>query len=72
MCVGRIPLSDEIQLTFDEIVQIVQFDLDNASFTVGDDVIMIQGVGIPMGSPTSSAIAPMICIYFENIYFSLQ
>jgi hypothetical protein len=53
-----------ITLTFDEILEIVDFDLNNTYFRVGDTVLQ-QKVGIPMGSPLSPAIAQIVCAYYE-------
>ena len=53
-----------ITLTFDEILDIINFDLNNTYFRVGDTVLQ-QKVGIPMGSPLSPAIAQIVCAYYE-------
>ena len=54
-----------ITLTFEELIEIVEFDLNNTYFRVGDTVLQ-QKVGIPMGSPLSPAIAQILCAYYES------
>ena len=68
--IGRTTMSDEIYLTFDELKSIVKFDLENATFNLGSNITLRQLIGIPMGSPLSSALAPLVCIYFEHILFT--
>ena len=63
-------MSDEIYITFDELKSIVKFDLENATFNLGSNITLRQLIGIPMGSPLSSALAPLVCIYFEHILFT--
>ena len=52
-------------LSYDELLEIVCFDLDNSFFTVGN-YIGKQTCGIPMGSPLSPALAVIVCAYYEN------
>ena len=68
--VGHTTLDSEIKLSLAEIRKIVLFDLENAVFNVGSDTRLRQIIGIPMGSPISAALAPLVCIYFEHLYFS--
>ena len=68
--IGRSSHSDEIHISFAEIRKIVDFDLNNAIFQLGKDTVLRQLIGIPMGSPLSAALAPLVCIYFENKLFS--
>jgi len=68
--VGHTTLDTEVRLTLAEIRKIVLFDLQNAVFDVGSDTRLRQIIGIPMGSPISAALAPLVCIYFEHLYFS--
>ena len=56
---------DRITFTFDELLDIVNFDLSNAMFCVGDTLLK-QVVGIPMGSPISPSLAQIICAYYES------
>ena len=53
-----------ITISFDEILEIIEFDLNNTYFRVGDKVLQ-QKVGIPMGSPPSPALAQVVCAYYE-------
>lgn len=53
-----------ITITFEDILEIVDFDLNNTYFRVGDRVLQ-QKVGIPMGSPLSPALAQIVCAYYE-------
>jgi len=69
--IGRTSHSDEIYISFAEIRKIVKFDLHNAIFQLGQDTILKQLIGIPMGSPLSAALAPLVCIYFEHKLFSI-
>ena len=57
--------SKRINFTFDELLEIVDFDLDNTYFKVGDTMLQ-QKVGIPMGSPLSPALAQIICAFYES------
>ena len=58
-------------ITIDQILKIVDFDLKNAHFAVGDpgriQNMYRQIIGVPMGSPLSPALAKITCMYFENI-----
>ena len=67
---GRSVTSDgsRINLTYDELLEIVCFDLNNSFFTVGNFVGK-QTCGIPMGSPISPALAVIVCAYYENKIF---
>ena len=67
--IGRTTLSDEIQISLEEIKKVVKFDLDHPIFELGKDTILKQKIGIPMGSPLSAALAPLVCIYFEHLFF---
>ena len=64
---GRSMDSDntKITLTYDELVDIVNFDLNNSIFTVGTYTKQ-QKCGIPMGSPLSPALAVIVCAYYEH------
>lgn len=53
---------DRITFTFDELLDIVNFDLSNAVFCVGDTLLK-QVVGIPMGSPINPSLAQIIPWY---------
>ena len=68
--VGRTNMTDEVYITFKEIIEIVKFDLENAIFTLGENITLQQLIGIPMGSPLSAALAPLVCIYFEHKLFT--
>jgi hypothetical protein len=48
------------------IRQVVKFDLENATFTIGDKILR-QTVGIPMGSPISPVLAILVCAYSEHL-----
>ena len=60
--------ASRINLTYDELLEIVCFDLNNSFFTVGTFVGK-QTCGIPMGSPISPALAVIVCAYYENKIF---
>ena len=53
---------------FDTLFEIVNMDLSNAFFTVGD-VLLKQIKGIAMGSPLSPILAILVCAYYENTFF---
>jgi hypothetical protein len=53
------------KISFDLIRDICKFDLDNACFTLVGAIIR-QIFGIPQGSPTSPALAVLVCIYSEH------
>ena len=52
-------------ITFDELFTIVNFDLRNSYFCVGDTLLK-QIIGMPMGSPVSPALAQIVCAYYET------
>ena len=54
-----------VTFTFDELLDIVKFDLNNAYFRIGDTILQ-QRVGIPMGSPLSPALAQIVCAWYET------
>ena len=54
-----------VTLTFEKILTIVNFDLNNAIFTTGE-CTMRQQVGIPMGSPLSPSLAQIVCAFYEH------
>jgi hypothetical protein len=58
-----------VEFTFDDIVNIVMFDLNNAFFTILNYVLR-QLLGIPMGSPTSPPLAILVCSYSEYSFLS--
>ena len=57
-----------ITLTFKQMIDIVKFSLDNAFFTLGQDIIQ-QVHGIPMGDPLSPAICIGTCAHLEMNWF---
>ena len=57
-----------ITLTFKQMLDVVQFSLDNAFFTLGDKIIQ-QTHGIPMGDPMSPAICIATCAHIEMKWF---
>ena len=57
-----------ITLTYDDLTDIVNFDLNNSVFTVGSWTGK-QTCGIPMGSPLSPALAVIVCAYYETKIF---
>lgn len=68
--VGRSSNTDAfVNFSLSDLRDIVEFDLDNAIFTVGD-VILKQNVGIPMGSPISPVLATLVCSYSESMSIS--
>ena len=69
---GRSLASDGSRLTlsYDDLLSIVEFDLDNSFFKIGD-FIGKQTSGIPMGSPLSPALAVIVCAYYENKIYSM-
>lgn len=56
--------SKRINFTFDELINVIKFDLKNSYFKIGDRILQ-QRVGIPMGSPLSPALAQIVCAYYE-------
>ena len=54
---------------FDTLFEIVNMDLNNAIFSVGD-VILKQVKGVPMGSPLSPILAILVASYYEYMFFS--
>ena len=67
---GKSMASDnsKITLTYDELIDIMNFDLNNSVFTVGNTTKQ-QKCGIPMGSPLSPALAVIVCAYYEHLIF---
>ena len=65
---GRAGACDKSYLTFtyDYLVDIINFDLNNSFFAVGPDFVLQQTSGIPMGSPLSPALAVIVCAYYEH------
>jgi hypothetical protein len=59
--------NDATMVTFSlkELREIIEFDLKNAIFTVGD-IMLQQTIGIPMGSPISPILAVVMCAYSEH------
>ena len=53
------------------VKRVVDFDLKNVYFAVGDPKkkynLYRQIIGVPMGSPLSPALAKITCMYFENM-----
>jgi hypothetical protein len=65
---GRsVNLADYINLTFEELKQIIFFDLENCIFNVGN-CTMRQKDGIPMGSQTSPPVAVISCVFYEFMF----
>ena len=60
---------ETIEVTFQEIIQIAIFDMENAFFQINEEIIR-QIFGIPQGSPLSPALAQCVLIYFEHKYLS--
>ena len=60
--------STRITLTFKQMLDVVQFSLGNAFFTLGDKIIQ-QTHGIPMGDPMSPAICIATCAHIEMKWF---
>jgi hypothetical protein len=60
-----------VTFSFQDLEDIVRFDLSNAIFTTYDSVLK-QNVGIPMGSPLSPVLANLICAYHEVHYLREQ
>jgi hypothetical protein len=56
-------------ITFAQLRAFVLFDLHNVFFTLGK-TILHQIFGIPMGSPTSPALAIIVCARAEHIFMS--
>ena len=59
---------DRINLSFKNLIDIVEFSVNNAFFTLGDKIIQ-QTNGIPMGDPLSPAICIATCAMFEMSWF---
>ena len=55
-------------MDFDTLYMVINMDLENSMFTVGD-VILMQLKGIPMGSPISPILAIMVCAYYESSFY---
>ena len=71
---GRSTLSveDRFDLTYENIIDIMNFDLNNNYFTIGSFTGK-QTCGIPMGSPLSPALAVIVCAYYESrIYAKIE
>ena len=56
-------------ISIDEMVAIIQHDIENIFFTVGDR-LQQQTLGIPMGSPCSPALAIALCMHAEHGFLS--
>ena len=54
-----------ISVTIENMMEVMEFDIDNIFFTIGDKIIK-QTLGIPMGSPASPAMAIALCMYYEH------
>jgi len=57
----------DVTITFNQIRQFVLFDLENVFFTLGITILK-QINGIPMGSPTSPALAITVCAHSEYVF----
>lgn len=68
---GRSTITSEnrFDLTYEDIIKIVNFDLNNSIFTIGSFTGK-QTCGIPMGSPLSPALAVIVCAYYEHLIYS--
>ena len=58
-----------ITLSFNEIISISTFDINNVYFTSLGQVLH-QIKGVPMGSPGSPSYAICICMYYENQFYN--
>ena len=56
-----------VSLSFNQLLQFVLFDLENVFFTLGA-ILLKQINGIPMGSPTSPALAIIVCAHAEHTF----
>ena len=57
------------EVSLQDITAMTDLTLQEAYFTAGD-VTCLQRIGIPMGCPTSPALAIAVCIYGEHRYIS--
>lgn len=55
-------------LDLDLIYEVINVDLDNAVFNVGD-ISLKQTKGIPMGSPLSPVLSILVAAYYESRFF---
>ena len=53
-------------LSFEMILDVVSFDVNNAFFTLGKDNILKQRMGAPIGGILSSIYATFVCAYSEH------
>lgn len=60
------PNNNTATFTLLQIIKIVKLSLKTAYFTIGNQIIYKQILGIPMGSPLSSALANALCTYYEQ------
>ena len=60
---------ETIEVTFQEIIQIVRSDMGNSFFKINEEIIR-QIFGIPQGSPLSPALAQCVLMYFEHKFLS--
>ena len=60
--------SDWLSLTLDNIEDLVNLDLDNTFFMIGDKVLK-QKKGVPMGSPISPVLAILVAAYYEYKFY---
>jgi hypothetical protein len=58
-------------LTFNDISNMVLFDLDNTCFSISETILQ-QHTGISMGSPLSPALAIIVCAYYEEQLWKSQ
>ena len=55
------------EISFIQIIELVNFDLSNALFTVGNTLLK-QKQGAPIGGVMSTALAITTCVYSENCF----
>ena len=53
----------------EDIVSATEIGLQECFFTAGDSM-MLQTTGIPMGAPTSPALAIAVCIRAEHLFIA--
>ena len=53
-------------LPFELMLDVMEFDLDNAIVAMGEGELLRQTVGIPMGSPTSPGMTIGACAWMED------
>jgi hypothetical protein len=58
---------DHITFTFDELYDIIEFDLDNTYATIGNQIFK-QDEGCPMGGLLSAFYGNNTCAYYENLF----